>query len=161
MSKSSQSPGARTGLRCVVAVGIAIVLVSGTGCGNGLATVTGAVTLDGAPLAGGGETRAMVYLYPEGGTGAPAVGLLNPEGVYSISTGTQDGVKPGAYLVSISASRLVGQDIPGAPRSAKRITPAKYADPRQSGLRVDVAAGANKYDFALESDPTTRRRRTS
>lgn len=140
---------------------VLVVAASSVGCGSGLATVTGSVTLDGAPLAGGGETRAMVYLYPEGGTGAPAVGLLNEAGEYHISTGTRDGVEPGAYLVTISASQLIGKDIPGAPRSAKRITPPKYADPRQSGLRVDVASGANKYDFALESEPTTPRRRAS
>ncbi|QDU87969.1 hypothetical protein Pla175_13360 [Pirellulimonas nuda] len=161
MRYSRRAACASTWRRPLAAACVLVAAASSVGCGSGLATVTGAVTLDGAPLAGGGDTRAMVYLYPEGGTGAPAVGLLNEAGEYQISTGTRDGVEPGAYLVTISASQLTGKDIPGAPRSAVRITPPKYADPRQSGLRVDVASGANKYDFALESDPTTRRRRAS
>ncbi|TWT86203.1 hypothetical protein Mal64_39460 [Pseudobythopirellula maris] len=122
------------------------------GCGNGLASVSGTVTLDGAPLKGGGDTRATIYLYPEGGTGAPAVGLLDENGEYTVTTGTQNGVMPGPYLVTISASQLIGEDIPGVPRSARRLTPARYADPNGSNFRVDVESGSNVYDFALDAD---------
>ncbi len=131
------------------------------GCGNGLASVEGTVTLDGQPLAGGGDTRAMIYLFPEGGTGAPAVGLLDDAGEFTISTGTKVGVKPGPYVVTISASKLVGDRTPGVPRSARRLTPPKYADPNKSGFRVDVEPGSNEYEFALESPPPSRRRRAS
>lgn len=135
------------------------------GCGDGLASVRGQVLLDGAPLTGGGDTRAMVYLYPEGGTGAPAVGLVDENGEFSVSTGAKRGVEPGAYLVTISASRLIGEDVPGVPRSAERLTPPKYADPRRSGLRVEVDEGSNEYEFALKSEPVIernpRRRRRS
>lgn len=139
----------------------AVVVASCLGCGNGLASVNGKVTLDGNPLAGGGDTRAMVYFYPEGGTGAPAVGLLDSSGEFTVSTGTSSGVKPGAYLVTVSASQLVGKDIPGVPRSARRVTPAKYSDPNASGLRVQVDSGSNECEFALESDPPSRQRRRS
>lgn len=122
-----------------------------TGCGNGLATVTGEVSLDGEPLRGGNGVRAMVYLYPEGGSGAPAVGLVDESGKYEVSTGTKQGVAPGAYLVSISASELIGKEEVGVPRAGRRITPARYADPRQSDLRVDVSPGSNTFDFSLES----------
>lgn len=128
------------------------------GCGNGLASVSGEVSLDGEPLRGGGEVRAIVYLYPEGGSGAPAVGLVDDAGEYSVMTGTKDGVAPGSYLVSISASELIGEDIPGVPRSGRRITPPHYADPRQSDLRVQVAEGSNEFDFALDSTPVKKRR---
>lgn len=146
-------------VRCVSSGLLLLVLSAVVGCGNGLASVSGNVTLDGSPLQGGGEVRAMVYLFPEGGSGAPAVGLLNESGEYTVSTGTQEGVLPGAYLVSISASQLIGKDIPGVPRSGRRITPAKYSDPRRSGLRVEVEPGSNVFDFALEADKKSKRSR--
>lgn len=135
-----------------------VAIASCVGCGNGLASVSGTVTLDGNPLAGGGGTRAVVYFYPEGGTGAPAVGLLDSSGEFTVSTGTSVGAKPGAYLVTVSASQLVGKDTPGFPRSARRITPPMYADPNASGLRVEVASGSNDCEFALESAPPGRQR---
>lgn len=138
---------------------VILFLPTVVGCGSGLAKVSGAVTMDGEPLRSGGDVRAMVYFYPEDGTGAPAVGLVDEAGQYSIATGTQNGVKPGAYLVSISASQLLGEAEIGVPRSGRRITPAKYADPRQSGLRVEVAKGSNTFDFALEADQPSRRTR--
>jgi len=141
--------------QCAAAV---VLLGAISGCGNGLASVSGVVTLDNEPLKGGGDVRAMVYLYPEGGTGAPAVGLVNEEGEYQVSTGTQRGVLPGPYLVSISASQLVGESVPGVPRSGRRITPARYADPRQSNLRIEVQEGSNTFDFALEPDPPPSKR---
>lgn len=130
-----------------------------SGCGNGLASVRGEVSLDGEPLKGGGDVRAMVYLYPEGGSGAPAVGLVDESGKYSVTTGTKEGVEPGSYLVSISASQLVGEEKVGVPRAGRRITPPHYADPRQSDLRVEVAPGSNEFDFALDS--TTAKRRSA
>ena len=136
------------------------LLATATGCGNGLASVSGNVTLNNAPLKGGGDVRAMVYLYPAGGTGAPAVGLVDEDGSYEITTGTQEGVLPGSYLVSISASQLIGEDIPGEPRSARRITPAKYADPRQSNLRIEVEEGSNTFDFEMEGEPPKQQRRS-
>lgn len=139
---------ARTLVAILLSIG-AFPLV--TGCGNGLATVSGEVSLDGEPLRGGDGVRAMVYLYPEGGSGAPAVGLVDESGKYSVSTGTKQGVAPGAYLVSISASELIGKEEVGVPRAGRRITPAHYADPRQSDLRVEVSPGSNTFDFALES----------
>jgi hypothetical protein len=141
--------------------GLLLLLPAICGCGNGLSSVSGLVTLDGNPLKGGGEVRATVYLFPEGGTGAPAVGLVDESGEYTVSTGTKNGVLPGAYLVSISASELYGENIPGVPRSGRRVTPARYADPRRSDFRIEVGSGSNTFDFALESDtraPRSRRR---
>ncbi len=78
-----------------------------TGCGNSLAKVDGLVQVDGQPLAGGENVRATIYFYPEGGSGAPAIGLLNSDGRYDISTGSKTGIQPGAYVVTISATQIV------------------------------------------------------
>lgn len=141
---------------------LAAAIAACVGCGNGLASLSGKVTLDGQPLAAGGDTRATVYLYPEGGTGAPAVGLLDESGEFTVSTGSQTGVVPGTYVVTVSASTLIRKNsTPGMPPSARRVTPNKYANPNASGLRLQIEPGYNECEFALESDPADRRRRRS
>ncbi len=141
-----------------------LLLVGGVltlaGCGNGLANVSGQITLNGSPLAASETVRGTVYFFPEGGTGAPAVGLVDAEGEYSLSTGSEGGVSPGAYLVTISASELIPAKIPGEAPGGRAITPRKYADPSQSGFRVQVASGSNVFDFALEGQPTPIRNRS-
>ena len=129
------------------------------GCGNGLSDVSGHITLNGQPLVGGGDMRTTVYFFPEGGTGAPAVGLTDEDGNYEIQTGSQEGVMPGSYLVTISASKLIPPRVPGEAAGGKPLTPRKYANPSTSGLRVEVAPGSNEFDFALEGNPPGRRRR--
>lgn len=141
------------------ALAAAFVLLSISGCGNGLATVTGQVTMNGEPIIGGDNVRATVYLFPEGGTGAPAVGLLNKEGRYKVSTGSQPGVFPGSYVVTISASELIPSRIEGEAGGGRAITPRRYADPSTSGLRVEVGDGSNEFDFDLVGPPPGKRRR--
>lgn len=148
-----------TNIRSTVGLIAALALVSMTvGCGNGLADVRGLVTVEGESLTGGDDVRGTIYFYPEGGTGAPAVGILDSEGRYRISTGTKTGVAPGAYAVSISATRIVQSE--GGTPSGRPITDRKFADPRQSGLRVEVGPGSNEFDFDVEKvKPVKKRRR--
>jgi hypothetical protein len=131
---------------------VGCLVVATSGCGNGLARVSGQVTLDDQPLAGGQDVRGTVYFYPEAGTGAPAVGLLDSSGKYSLNTGTKKGIKPGAYKVTISATRIIAASQAGEAPSGRPITPRHYADPAKSGFRVDVSKGSNTFDFALESN---------
>ena len=127
-----------------------------TGCGSEFATVTGTVTLDGEPLAGGPELRGTVYFYPEGGAGAPGVGILDSSGQYSLQTGSQEGVRPGPYVVAVSATQIIMPTTPGGMPAGKPITPRKYGDARQSGFRADVQPGSNTFDFPLVSTPSPR-----
>ncbi|MEM9186249.1 MAG: hypothetical protein AAGB00_07105 [Planctomycetota bacterium] len=140
------------------AVLLAVAGVSAIGCGSELATVTGQVTLNGEPVIGGGSVRGTVYFFPEGGTGAPAVGLIDETGSYRVTTGSMRGVEPGTYLVTISASEIVPSKVVGAAPAGRVITPRKYADPSKSGFRVDVGAGANEFDFDLVAERSRRRR---
>ena len=125
----------------------AIVLIAMAGCGNGLAQVTGQVTLDGQPIQGGkGDTRVTVQFQPADGVGANAVGLADENGNYKIATGSQGGVKPGDYYVSCSVSTLK----PGG-----RIADPKFANAKTSGLRVTVQPGSNEFNVPLTSPPKT------
>lgn len=135
------------------------LLATVTGCGSPLAKVTGQITLDGEPIAAGEDVRATVYFYPQGGVGAPAVGLLDEQGRYEIATGSKSGIMPGAYVVAVSATKIIPAKQPGEAPTGRPFTSRKYADPQQSGLNAEVQSGSNTFDFSLESDRTVRRRR--
>jgi len=134
------------------------LLATISGCGNSLSKVSGQVTMAGEPIAGGDGVRATVYFYPEGGIGTPAIGILDSDGRYEIATGSQTGMEPGAYVVTISATQIIPSKGGGAP-SGRRITAPKYGDPKQSGFRVEVGKGSNEFDFDLEPPVKQRRRR--
>ena len=142
-------------------VGSGLLVVTASGCGNGLAQVSGVVTLDGQPLRGGaGDTRVTVQFQPASGTGSTSIGLADENGVYRLGTGSQMGIPPGDYLVSCSASQLgsaaAGQNAGGA----RSLVDRKYANAKTSGLSCSVQPGANVYDITLvsSSDPNSKGR---
>lgn len=126
---------------------VALVAPAG-GCGRkapgGPATVRGAVTFQGRPLAGG-----LVVFSPDperGGSGKPARGDLGPDGTFALALGGEPAIPPGWYRVAIApapASVLDPSDRPAFP--------AKLARPDQSGLLREVKPGQeNVFDFAVE-----------
>ena len=123
------------------------------GCGDRLAAVSGTVTLDGKPLESGPELSGTVQFIPEGGGGTPAIGYLDASGRYQLASGSQSGIQPGKYAVTIAASKIIPAAIPGEAAGGRPATPRKYADPRQSELQADVVPGNNTFNFALESTP--------
>src|SRR5262245_58900834 len=89
------------------AVLLGLVGISLAGCGTDLATVGGAVTLDGRPLAGSDRLRGTVKFSPEDGHGTTAIGYLDEAGRYNLSSGSRAGVLPGKYLVTVSATEII------------------------------------------------------
>jgi len=122
-----------------------------TGCGSNLATVSGTVTLDGRPLAANDRLSASVEFSPEDGHGTTAIGYLDENGKYTLSSGSRKGVMPGKYLVSISATEIIPPKIAGEAPSGRSVTPRKYAESKSSGFIADVAPGSNTFDYALAS----------
>ena len=120
------------------------------GCGNRLAQVSGVVTLDGQPLRGGNGVRGTVYFQPASGTGAAAVGILDENGKYSLSSGSQTGVAPGEYSVTCTATQIIPSPTGGTP-SGRRITPQKYANASTSGFQFKVEPGGNQFNLQLTS----------
>src|SRR5690349_19597689 len=81
----------------VLAISAASLVLSG--CGNGLAKVSGKVTIDGQPVDGSkGNAFVMVQFVPVGGKGANGAGLADENGRYTVATGSQAGVWPGEYF---------------------------------------------------------------
>jgi hypothetical protein len=137
-------------------VGLAVLALAISGCGDGMAEVTGKVTLDGEPLASGNGVRATVYFQPESGDGVAAVGILDQNGQYTLSSGSKDGVAPGVYRVTCTASQIIRSKDPNGAPSGRRITDPKYANAQTSGFQFTVEPGRNEFDLALDSLPHAR-----
>jgi uncharacterized protein YceK len=134
----------------IVFLCLAVAGSSLSGCGNGLASVSGTVTLDGQ-TAGGTDRYGTVSFYRESGGGAPAIGIIDESGHYVLKTGSQDGIEPGTYLVGVAIKKVTPPASPGGLPQAKLISPAKYASVVQSGLKEVVKTGRNSIDFSLSS----------
>jgi hypothetical protein len=121
------------------------------GCGEQLATVSGTITLDGQPIAAGGDVRGIVTFNRADGHGTPSSGVLDSLGRYRLSTAAGDKIEPGEYLVAVSATKIIIPE-PGATPSGRPITPRRYASAKNSGLTADVKAGQNTIDFHLKAE---------
>ena len=142
--------------RLACALLAAVVCIGLSGCGNGLAQVSGQVTLDGQPLHGGhGDVRVTVEFQPANGFGSTAIGLADENGNFTLGTGSQTGIPPGDYLVICSASELVRQKGSNAVQGSRQITDPKYSDAKTSGLKFTVQAGKNVFNIPLTSPPKT------
>jgi hypothetical protein len=123
-----------------------------SGCGSELAKVQGTVSLNGERVAGGRAVRGTVLFSPREKGQPTGNGVLDESGEYSVFVGATEGLPPGPYAVAVAVTEVVPAKVPGGTPSGKLITPIRYADPRNSGLVVDVVAGSNTFDFQLQSD---------
>ncbi len=90
---------------------------------------TGKVTVNGKPLAGATITF-------RGENGFMGRGKTSAEGRYVVRSAGAGGLVPGRYRVTISNSKL----------------PAKYADPKRTGLTAEIKPGENTMDFDLRKE---------
>lgn len=126
-----------------------IVLVGLAGCGkkNDLVSVSGTVLLGDQPLAG-----ATVTFHPVKG-GPVGSAITDSAGRFSVMTGTAKGLKPGEYEVTVQKTGQAPKTDPLGPEvPPPLVTPAKYANPKTSGLRYTAPGGP--ADFKLQSSPT-------
>lgn len=149
------------GLLCTVAI---------AGCGSGVdvQSVTGRVTLDGAPIKGATVTFSPV----EGGGGKAAVGIADADGQFKLADmgSGAEGAVAGEYEVGVlwfkpsaDSSNATGESGGGATpekddaksRSGvsgpESLLPVAYQDPKSSGLKATVVKGKNEFNFELDS----------
>jgi hypothetical protein len=131
--------------RIGAAVALAVGLVA-AGCGgDGLADVSGAVTVDGSPPATGSITFT-----PADGKGVTAGGDIK-DGRYAVRA------SPGVMKVAIRVSKVTGKrklyNTPDSPTQDvhEEVLAAKYNE--KTELTFEVKAGSNTKDWALESKP--------
>jgi hypothetical protein len=127
---------------------VALPAVILTGCSG--TSVSGNVTLDGAPVDGG-----VILFLPQ--TGSPAA-LKSANGPIVGGKYSLEGAKapqPGKYRVQIEWKKKTGQQIPvpGDPGNTTEETvqmvPPMYN--QQSTLEADVKGGANTFNYDLKS----------
>ncbi len=128
------------------------------GCGGGglkkaTGTVSGTVTLKGAPV-----TSGTVIFFAEN-DGDTAIGLLQSDGTYTLKYGKSFAVPIGDYRVAITEGPPPGtqsaspEEIMKNPpkANAESKIPAKYRTAKDSGLIAVVEAGKNSgTDFDLK-----------
>jgi hypothetical protein len=130
---------------------ISLLALTVAGCrGTYDASAKGLVTLNGAAL-----SRGWVAFHPTSG-GAAAYASIESNGSYVMRTGAVEGLRPGDYLVTVSANepptQLHSKD--GGPMPAgKLITPDWYALKDKSGLAASVKPGKNEINLELTSKP--------
>ncbi len=108
--------------------------------------VRGRVSLDGMPVPGAYVVMQQQTKEPRP---ARADAFTEADGTFRLSTyAAHDGAPAGEYLVTV-VWRKPFFDETGKP--GPNHLPAKYADPKTSGLRVAVKAGTNELHFELSS----------
>jgi hypothetical protein len=119
------------------------------GCSGG-GSVSGTVTLDGAPLKTG-----TVTFHPVAG-GPTAIGTIK-EGSYELAIGSDRSIPTGEYVVTVEATESPTPEAAADPRSPpkppRRLTPERYGNKDLSELRATVKAGGNKVPLELKSRP--------
>ena len=128
-----------------------VTIVAAAGCSTSVdadkpktAAVHGVVLYNDAPMA-----DATVTFHPKGGTRA-AFAKTGPDGTFQLTTfDANDGAMPGDYIVTVSKVTDENEgppstDIAAPPRTPKMKSwlPAKYGDPKTSGLTFSVKADA-------------------
>lgn len=138
-ARSSQGPSGRRG-RFAALLLAAVLGCLGTGCGRSdrppLGTVTGVVTLDGVPLAGG-----LVVFTPRG-PGRSSQSLTDASGRYELAY-LRDikGADVGPHTVQITIGAENGR--------GGELLPARYHSSTE--LTATVTPGRNRFDFPLSS----------
>lgn len=137
---------------------LTVASLTAAGCsssGPERATVTGTVTLDGAPI----ESGSIAFI-PEGSTTGPTAGATIEDGQYKTLKGW--GPVLGTHRVEIVAHRTGKEvEVPGSggavagPSGASSVRNSEMFIPPQyntkSTLTVTITSGTNKHDFPLKS----------
>lgn len=125
-------------------------LMAGCDGGPALSPVHGKVTYRSAPLTGG--TIVFTPDAKRGGHGPLASAEIQPDGTYTLRTGSSPGAAIGWHRVTIVAIEKTPPAATGqrfqVPRS---LIPEKYRDPELSGLSCEVKPDKeNGINFNLE-----------
>ena len=157
--------------RVVPLVGLTVLLLATAGCGNRTPVpVTGTVTLDGEPVEGATVT---FHALGDDKEGRPATGQTDKTGTFRLTTGNEDGARPGEYKVVVIKNVLAGPkvkvpDFPDTPEGRnqrdrflwkhygddqlpyRNVLPERYGDLKATPLTCKVP-GSSPVHFPLTS----------
>ena len=127
---------------CLLIFAIAWVVV---GCAPSYeSSVFGVVTLDNQPLPLG-----TVKFYPVG-PGPVAYGKINADGSYAVKIGSDDGLPPGEYIVTVVSMTPPPEGV--SRELGELLTPQRYGQQQSSDLKFTVEPGKNVIDLELHSE---------
>ena len=107
-------------------------------------SVSGTVTFDGRPLKTGTVTFLPI------GNGPVGYGTVQSNGSYRVRTGTESGLPPGEYRVTVVATGPIPKPTAENPEPLpESLIPNKYGSPTASGLRYTVTDSGGHYDIML------------
>jgi hypothetical protein len=120
---------------------------------GGTVPVAGRVLVNGQPLRLGTDDFGRVWFHPDAAKGNTcpqvAVGDIDAEGNYRLTTRGRDGVPPGRYKVMLVATEQIDPNRPK--RKRKSFVHPRYGAVETSGLSVQIVEGAEPgaYDLRL------------
>ena len=127
------------------ALALACSLAFLAGCGGGVSSVAGTVTLDGTPIDSG-----TITLVPQAADGAKVSGAI-ADGKYAIAA--DRGAKPGKYKVEFTWDKKTGRKTSngdgGFNSETSQALPPQFNT--ASTQTAEVKAGAQTIDFPLSS----------
>jgi hypothetical protein len=101
-------------------------------------------TCSGQPL-----PTALVVFHPEA-DGSSGYGSVDTDGSYYAKTGSQTGLKPGKYRITVVANKPEVVNYQAGPKVPTPITPTRYASPETSGFVVTLTDSGATYDLELK-----------
>lgn len=125
--------------------------------GSNEAMVSGAVTLDGTPLA----EAQVVFLGEDANNQSPVVAQSDESGKYALTGVTGGGIPPGKYRATVSkqtlkdGTRPIGEELEKA-RIEERLLntlPKPYEDRATTPLQFEVRSGNNTINLELKKQP--------
>jgi hypothetical protein len=133
-----------TRLNCLQSCLAIILLIGLAGCGKKeFVPLTGKVTLDGHPL-----PTAIVTFF-NSGDGPAGYANVSSDGTYVAKTGSQEGLKPGSYRISVVANKPEVITHRAEAKIPVPITPPKYASPDTSGFSYTLTDSGGTFDIPL------------
>ena len=149
MTETMNRRATRPWNRLVWVGGVVVAAVAVAGCSRHPASLSGEVKFDGAAL-----TTGVIMLSPAR-TGPSAYAEIKPDGSYELKTGSEKGLEPGEYIVTVAANEPgpaePESETGAAPAIRPLMTPRRYADVGTSPLRITVKPGSQKLAIELKS----------
>jgi len=118
------------------------VTLIASGCGPGVPSLSGTVTLDGRPLDSGQVTF-------QGANLPTAYAQIGADGSYAAKTGATSGIPAGTYQIAVAAYEEIPSKNPDTPPDRRLLTPKQYQSAEKSGLSFEVMQGSNEHNIEL------------
>lgn len=149
-----------THARSIPLFAVLVFVIAGgiVGCGGKYpSSVSGQVLIDGQAPPDRERVRTVITYFPIAG-GAAAYGNSVSGGQYHLRTGSERGLAPGDYKVTVEITEL-NPPPPGGYINApgfRFISPRVYATRETTPLSATVSEGANQIDLKLDSSLNTQ-----